>query len=101
MSVIETAKPKYVPLAERFFDATGFTPPSNTISRIAQSGRLEAVKILGRWMCTEEAFLAYMTAPTKARNQETPKTAVRSRSDAAKAKSQQEAVAFLDANGIS
>jgi len=100
MSVIETAKPKYVPLAERFFDATGFTPPSNTISRIAQSGRLEAVKILGRWMCTEEAFQAYMTVPTKTRNQETPKTAVRTRSESARIRAQKEATDYLEVNGI-
>ena len=49
-------------IGDLIFAATGERTSSNTISRIALSGRLEAVKILRAWRCTEEAFQAYIRA---------------------------------------
>ena len=101
MSESETiTSPKYRLVGDLFFEATGEKTASNTISRIAASGRLECVKILGAWRCTESAFLEFISAPAKARNQAAPKPALRSRTEAAKAKLQAAAIAECEANGI-
>jgi len=103
MSENETCiSPQYRLIGDLIFAATGERPVSNTISRIALSGRLEAVKILGAWRCTEEAFQAYIQAPFKARNQDVEKSAVRTRTrtESARIRPQKEATDFLEANGI-
>ena len=100
MSVaIETTKPKYLPVAERFAEATGVTPSPTTVSRLVLTGRLRAVKILGKWVCTEEDFLAYAEAAASLHAPSSPKPDMR-RSEHKKAKAQAAAIAECEANGV-
>jgi len=98
---IETKTPKYLPIAQRILEATGLVISPNSISRIATSGRIDAVKIVNRWMCSEEAFLAYIAAPVRAGLPQAATTAPRTRTESARAKAQQEALDYLEKNGIS
>ena len=98
---VKSTVAKYRPIAEWFVEAIGVPPSANTYGRLAHTGRIRAVKILGQWMCTEEDFLAYLEAEAAAsiRRPAAARPDMR-RSENRKAKAQAEAVAYLEANGI-
>ena len=98
----ETILKKIRPVAEIFREVTGKAPSSGTVSRLALTGRLKAVKCLGVWMCDDKAVVDYMELETAASmpGQVVPKPVLSSRSDKAKAKAQADSIAYLEANGI-
>lgn len=99
------ANEKLMPVADAFVEIIGYRPPHSTISRLARSQKIKATKMLGAWYCSIGDMREYMASNTEAALStgalQAAAAAPRTRTDAARAKSQAEAIAYLDANGIS
>jgi Helix-turn-helix domain len=92
---------KYERVQDISVELTGIAPSCQTVGRMARQGRLNAKKILGKWMCKRSDFVAYIEASTAHALQPRAEAAQhRSRSSAALEKAQAAADAELDAAGI-
>ena len=95
---------KLMPVADAFVEIIGYRPPHSTISRLARSQKIKATKMLGAWYCSISDMREYMATNTQAALSvgalQAAATAPRTRTDAARAKAQAEALDYLEKNGI-